>query len=669
MPILQFQPLSSQPTPAFWTALTSHKLDKAKLNDEEQWIDGWLEEGRLIQDLHVATDQESAIAHIDGSISIGGNAFGEASESRPVGTIPVIGVLKNYNTIEEFRKTENKKALFDSVVTKIVDSFKSEQPVLNPFLAVTFADLKKYTYHYWFAFPAIVATPAWTIDSDVLIPLDEANVQELRDLEAKLTGKDNNKDGAFLVKGSSGTREVAPLHTYKEFFANIPPDEVTIAFHDSSSTENSVGWSLRNILYYLNSTFAMKEVRVICLRQSNASRSATIRLPANQASPTNTAISAVGWERTKGGKLASRVADLGPMMNPTKLAEQAVDLNLKLMKWRIAPALDLDGIAGTKCLLLGAGTLGCYVARSLMAWGVRQITFVDSGKVSFSNPVRQPLFRFEDCLNGGQPKAACAAERLKEIFPGVNATGHTMNIPMPGHPIPPSLHDSTRQEVEKLEKLIQQHDAVFLLMDSRESRWLPTLLGIDQNKIVINAALGFDTYLVMRHGAVAKTADEKQLGCYYCNDVVAPTDSLTDRSLDQMCTVTRPGVAPLAAASAVELLVSLIQHPLQVHAPAYIPSTTSDTQHAGVLGEVPHQIRGSLNQWRTLTVAGPAYNQCTACSSAVVNMYRQEGIQWLLSIFDRAEILEEVTGLSELHHDTELAMQHVDWAEDSEDDI
>ena len=45
------------------------------------------------------------------------------------------------------------------------------------------------------------------------------------------------------------------------------------------------------------------------------------------------------------------------------------------------------------------------------------MTFLDRGKVSYSNPVRQPLFEFNDCLNGGKIKSQAAAERVKLIYP------------------------------------------------------------------------------------------------------------------------------------------------------------------------------------------------------------------------------------------------------------
>ncbi|KAF7797860.1 hypothetical protein EIP86_009066 [Pleurotus ostreatoroseus] len=483
----------------------------------------------------------------------------------------------------------------------------------------------------------------------------------------------------FLVRPSGEAVDLGDVADLHNFFEGVPAEDRIVAFLDPSALPSNPGWPLRNLLAYLahrHPGFVTTGLRILCWRDSEPpsdghwkSRFGVVKGSAT-VQDTGAKPSAVGWEKNVQGKLGPRLADLAPMMDPTRLADQAVDLNLKLMRWRILPSLDLDKIAATKCLLLGAGTLGCYVARTLMGWGVRTITFVDSARVSFSNPVRQPLFEFEDCLNGGKPKAACAAERLKKIFPGINATGHSLSIPMPGHPIPPGSVEQTKQDVVALEKLVDEHDAVFLLMDSRESRWLPTVMGAAKGKIVMNAALGFDSFLVMRHGVRSSLAKGDRLGCYYCNDIVAPADSLTDRTLDQMCTVTRPGLAPTAAATAVELLMSLLQHPDGVNAPAPPPQTSKDgpDPHAsgGVLGLVPHQLRGFLAEFRNMPITGAAYSRCTGCSDTILHAYETQGFDMVLRAFNETGYLEQLTGLDKLYEEGQAALDNVDW--DVEDD-
>ena len=58
--------------------------------------------------------------------------------------------------------------------------------------------------------------------------------------------------------------------------------------------------------------------------------------------------------------------NLAQTMDPVRLSSSAADLNLKLMSWRQFGGLQLSDIQSTKCLLFGAGTLGCNVARSLL---------------------------------------------------------------------------------------------------------------------------------------------------------------------------------------------------------------------------------------------------------------------------------------------------------------
>uniref|UniRef100_A0A146MGW2 THIF-type NAD/FAD binding fold domain-containing protein n=1 Tax=Schistosoma mansoni TaxID=6183 RepID=A0A146MGW2_SCHMA len=355
------------------------------------------------------------------------------------------------------------------------------------------------------------------------------------------------------------------------------------------------------------------------------------------------------------------------------------------MKWRLMPDLKLSVFRDTKCLLIGAGTLGCNVARQLLAWGVRHITLIDNSTVSFSNPVRQSLYVFSDSVGSVKNKALVAAEALQTIFPGVNARGFDLSIPMPGHPVSSynrshykhqhsqfsELEQSAEDTCFKLSALVQEHDVIFLLTDTRESRWLPTVLATAHGKLAINAALGFDTFLVMRHGVrgpfkspslsvnsltpdisslsfdeaipnkedsfkKARAISGSLLGCYFCNDVIGPMNSTRNRSLDQQCTVTRPGVSMVAAALAVELMVSVLQHPLLYEAPADTLSQDFSSLDSAKLslGVVPHQIRGFLSHYTQVLPATLAFTKCSACSQSVLNAYKANGICGLQDLHD-----------------------------------
>ena len=88
----------------------------------------------------------------------------------------------------------------------------------------------------------------------------------------------------------------------------------------------------------------------------------------------------------------------------------------------------LERIASARVLLVGAGTLGCHLARSLLGWGFRDFVFVDHGTVSLTNPLRQPLYTHEDV---GAPKAAAAAARLAALCPadyGLRARGVALSV-------------------------------------------------------------------------------------------------------------------------------------------------------------------------------------------------------------------------------------------------
>lgn len=601
-------------------------------------------------------------------------------------------------------KTLDKATLLQQVGAKVLDIVLGEEnppemDALNSFVLVTFADLKKHSFLYWFGFPALSPPAAFVYRAP---PAPVASVLSTREQVLALRGLLRFRESStnrqfpsfFVIERRRPTSElseagiqVLSVAAWRSSEASNASNDAVIdtlfGFVDPCSLRGHPGWPLRNFLALLSALPEGKldrsrPLKIISFREHVHQvtdvpddfewRHSLVFSVKNEHTfmengRSKSDVRVVGWEANVRGKMGPRIMELSGILDPIRLAETSVDLNLKLMRWRQLPALDLELIAHTKCLLLGAGTLGCYTARSLLAWGFRNITFVDNSTVSHSNPVRQPLFEFQDC---GKSKGECAANALKRIFPLVNATSVHLTIPMAGHALSSSqLIDEAKRGLETLQELIESHDVIFLGTDSRESRWLPTVIAAAKKKLVLNAALGFDSYLVMRHGVqpdadAVDTSAHCRLGCYFCNDIVSPRDSLKDRTLDQMCTVTRPGLAPIASSTAVEMLVAVLHSPAGKFATAEKPADGSVP-----LGYIPHQLRGFLNAFQTMLITGEAFDKCIACSAKVIEAYEADAFGLLENACNSSAYLEELTGLNQL---TEQADALEFDLEDSDED-
>ncbi|VDN23575.1 unnamed protein product, partial [Cylicostephanus goldi] len=412
---------------------------------------------------------------------------------------------------------------------------------LTSFFFTVYADLKKYQYYYWNCFPTL-CYPSDMTQKVAPITVDERLMHYF----------DETKAPVFIWKSSG---DCLPISKLSEINGS---EEVKVVFADPSPLRGRAGWPLRNLIAAIaRYKPSWKQSSFISLRPGNQLEEFVISWTAVEATalpPT------VGWERTQDGKMSPQFADMKKQFDPKKLMDQAVGLNLSLIKWRLVPEMRLERYTSLKVLIFGAGT--------------------------------QSLSEFEDARDS-RGKAETAAAALQRIYPSMDSQAVRFTVPMPGHTVSSSGEAALEKDVALVDDLVAQHDVVFLALDSREARWLPTVLATVHGKMAFSVALGFDNYVVIRHatvsvkeGTVIPYAD---LACYFCSDVTAPGNSTADRTLDQQCTVSRPGLSMIASGTAVELLSSVLQHPDPLTAPANIGELDDSSS---LLGATPHQIRG-----------------------------------------------------------------------------
>jgi ubiquitin-like modifier-activating enzyme ATG7 len=229
--------------------------------------------------------------------------------------------------------------------------------LLASFVILSFADLKKYKFYYWFGFPAIHSDPAWVPMDSAGSPLESRQSENSDTLRGEYLsshestalvdavqtwsyGVDARQRGFFLARkerkapgeSAHSNWQVASLSEYENgFFTGTPLEHRYVCFADPSNYENAPGWMLRNLLVVVKQRWGLDRVQILRYRdvqsKRDQGRSVVIRLESksDRASGTMKADQTpgelpkiTGWERNPTGKLSGRIVSLTEYMDPTR---------------------------------------------------------------------------------------------------------------------------------------------------------------------------------------------------------------------------------------------------------------------------------------------------------------------------------------------------------------
>lgn len=159
--------------------------------------------------------------------------------------------MYNKNTLEKFKSCD-KQAFIEEQGAKLFEKIENGTAIVHPveandFFVLSFADLKKYNYYYWFAFPTLANIDVHVSKVEKL----ENEVDNETFLLAHETVNDQNK--MFYCLKKSNLQTVCLNELIKIGDANNLSnfDQFYFVFADPSTVENTPGWPLRNYINLL----------------------------------------------------------------------------------------------------------------------------------------------------------------------------------------------------------------------------------------------------------------------------------------------------------------------------------------------------------------------------------------------------------------------------------
>ena len=101
----------------------------------------------------------------------------------------------------------------------------------------------------------------------------------------------------------------------------------------------------------------------------------------------------------------------------------------------------------------------------------------------------------------------------------------------------------------------------------------------------------------------------------------------------------------MASALGVELLASLLNHPLKNGARANENQNLCDRTELGI---IPQQVRGDLSNFAINVMFGQSFDRCVGCSRPVQEAYESNKHEFIVRACNDPDYLEEITGITEM---------------------
>lgn len=89
---------------------------------------------------------------------------------------------------------------------------------------------------------------------------------------------------------------------------------------------------------------------------------------------------------------------------------------------------------------------------------------------------------------------------------------------------------------------------------------------------------------------------------------------------------------------------------------------SNNTELVGLLGGVPHTIRGSLWNYDMQLTITHRFTSCTACSVPVITEYKNRGLSFVLDACNIPNYLEKLSGLEEILKRSDLDEVYICWS-------